>query len=190
MFILGICGSPREGGNADILLEKALEGARASGAETEKIILNRLKMVPCQECDEVRDDGTCKVEDDFQPLYEKVKKADGLILAAPIFFGSLSAQTKTMVDRFQCHWRYKYVLKKDVSKNEKSAALILVEASRRDSFLENAKSIVKNLFATINFTYKDELFCQGVDTKKAIQRYPDCLTKAFEIGKKLAGEKK
>ena len=59
MKIIGIGGSPRIGGNADILLDKALEGARSIGAETEKVILNTLKIAPCQECENLKDDGSC-----------------------------------------------------------------------------------------------------------------------------------
>ncbi len=182
MYILGINGSPRIGGNTDILLDKALEGAKTKGAKTEKVILNKLKISPCQECEKVRDDGTCIVEDDFQALYEKVKKADALVLASPIFFGSLSAQTKIMIDRFQCYWRYRYILKKATSQKTRPGALILVEASKRGDFFNNAKSIVKNFFATIDVDYKGELFCPGVDTKAAIAKHPDFLQKAFELG--------
>ncbi len=194
MYVLGISGSPRIGGNTDILLDKALEGAKTKGAKIEKVILNKLKIAPCQECEKIRNDGTCIVEDDFQGLYEKVKKADALILASPIFFGSLSAQTKIMIDRFQCYWRYKYILKKtetgDCKKSrakargkQKPGVLILVEASKREDFFDNAKSIVKNLFATINVDYKEELFCPGVDDKGAVTKHPDFLQKAFELGK-------
>ncbi|OGW76001.1 MAG: hypothetical protein A2Z72_05580 [Omnitrophica bacterium RBG_13_46_9] len=185
MYVLGISGSPRIGGNTDILLDRALEGARIKGAKTEKIILNKLKMSPCQECEDMRDDGTCKVEDDFQKLYGEVKRADGLILASPIFFGSLTAQTKIMVDRFQCYWRYRYILRKGSSEEKIPGAFICVEASKRDDFFDNAKSIVKNLFATAGINYKEELFCPGVDNKAAILKYPDCLDKAFDLGKNL-----
>ena len=120
MKVLGINGSPRIGGNTDILLDKVLEGAESRGAQTEKVILNRLKFSPCQECENMRDDGTCLVEDDMQPLYKKIGEADAIVLASPIFFGSLSAQTKMMVDRFQCLWRAKYILKKIAPEKKKS----------------------------------------------------------------------
>ncbi len=186
MRVLGISGSPRTGGNTDILLEKSLEGARSNGAETEKIILNDLKMSPCQECVKMPDDGTCKIQDDFTGLYEKIKKADAVILASPIFFGSLSAQTKIMIDRFQCYWRYKYILKKPETFGQKPGALILIEASKRDSFLENAKSIVKNFFATTGIRYKKELFCRGIDAKGAILGRPGRLAEAYNLGKELS----
>ena len=186
MYVLGINGSPRIGGNTDILIDKVLEGAKAKGAKTEKVILNTLKFSPCQECENIRDDGTCIVEDDMQPLYKKIDEADAIILASPIFFGSLSAQTKMMIDRFQCSWRAKYILKKDIFKKKKKGCFISVEASIRKDFFDNAKSIVKNLFATINVDYKEELFCSGVDEKASILRHPDILEKAFELGKRIA----
>ena len=186
MKILGINGSPRIGGNTDILLDKVLEGARSKGAETEKVVLNNLKFSPCQECENLKDDGSCIIEDDMQSLYKKIEKADGVILASPIFFGSLSAQTKMMIDRFQCIWRAKYVLKIDIFKKKKIGGFISVEASTREDFFDNAKSIVKNLFKTINVSYKEELFCSGVDEKGSILKHPEVLKKAFTLGERIA----
>ncbi len=185
MKILGINGSPRIGGNTDILLDKILEGAKSKGAKIEKVILNTLKFSPCQECENIRDDGTCIVEDDMQPLYKKIEQADVIILASPIFFGSLSAQTKMMIDRFQCAWRAKYILKKDIFNRSCKGAFISVEASDRKDFFDNAKSIVKNFFATINTDYNEELLCSGIDEKGKILKHPDILKKAFELGERI-----
>jgi len=185
MKVLGINGSPRIGGNTDILLDKVLEGVRSKGAETKKIILNTLKFSPCQECSKLRDDGTCIVEDDMQIVYREIEKADAIILASPIFFGSLSAQTKMMIDRFQCLWRAKYILKMKTPVKKKAGAFISVEASTREDFFAHAKAIVKNLFVTINTDYKEELFCPGIDAKRKILNYPDFLRKAFELGQRM-----
>ncbi|MFC1624460.1 flavodoxin family protein [Candidatus Omnitrophota bacterium] len=182
MKVLGINGSPRIGGNTDLLLDKVLEGAKVKGGEIEKIILNKLKFSPCLECENVKDDGSCIVEDDMQMVYKKIKEIDVLILASPIFFGSLSAQTKMMIDRFQCLWRAKYILKKDTGFKNIKGAFISVEGSNRQDFFDNAKSIVKNIFATINVDYKDELFCPNIDSKLSILKKPDFLKKAFELG--------
>ena len=126
MNVLGINGSPRMGGNTDILLDKALEGAQGKGSEIEKVILNTLKFSPCQECEVLKDDGSCIINDDMQPLYKKIKESDAIILASPIFFGSLTAQTKMMIDRFQCAWRARYILKKDIFKKKRCGAFISV----------------------------------------------------------------
>ena len=185
MYILGILGSPRAGGNTDTLLEKALEGARSKGAKTEKIVLNDLKMVPCQECEQVKGDGTCKIEDDFQAVFKKMKEADAVIFASPIFFGSLSAQSKILIDRFQCKWSYKYS-KKEAGVKKKPGALILAEASKRDDFLQNAEDIAKNFLATADISYDKKLFCQGLEGKKAALEKKDLLEKAMKSGKELA----
>jgi len=185
MYVLGISGSPRLKGNTDILLEKALSASASKGVKTEKVVLNNLKMIPCQECETVKDDGTCKIEDDFQSLYEKIMKADAIIVASPIFFGSLSAQTKIMIDRFQCYWRYKYVLKKAKLKKKKPGAFISVEGSTREDFFDNAKVIIKNFFTVIDIKYEEELLFGGLDEKGDILKHKDYLNKASVLGENI-----
>jgi len=186
MKVLGINGSPRIGGNTDILLDRVLEGAKTKGAEIEKIILNKLKFSPCQECDKMADDGLCLVKDDMQAVYEKIKGSDAIVFASPVFFGSLSAQSKMMIDRFQCAWRAKYILRKDTGYKKIPGIFISLEGSARKDFFENAKSIARNLFATINADYQGELFCSGVNEKAGILKHAGCLKKAFELGARIA----
>ena len=185
MKVLGINGSPRIGGNTDILLDKVMEGAESKGAETEKIILNKLKFVPCQECEKMADDGGCLVKDGMQPVYKKIKEADAIVFASPVFFGSLSAQSKMMIDRFQCAWRAKYILKKAAGYKKIPGAFISVEGSNRKDFFENSRAIVRNFFATINVGYKYELFCPTIEARGDILKHPGYLKKAFDIGAKL-----
>ncbi len=183
--VLGINGSPRAGGNADILLDKALEGAESKGAISEKIILNKLKFVPCQECSKIKSGVNCAIKDDMAGVYKKIKAADAVIIASPIFFGSLTAQTKMMVDRFQCAWHAKYVLKKDAFSEKKTGAFIAVSMADRIDFFENARSIVRNLFATINIKYADELFFPGLEKKGDALKHPDLLRKAYSLGENI-----
>lgn len=190
MYVLGINASPRIGGNTDILLDNALKGARSAGAKTEKIALGRLKFSPCQECENMPSDGSCLINDDMQGAYLKIKNADAIIFASPIFFGSLSAQAKAMIDRFQCAWRGKVIFKKDIFADKKRlGAFISPEASERKDFFGNAKAIVKNFFAVINAEYKEELFCPGVDDKGAVSKHQNYLEKAAELGKRITSLK-
>ncbi|MCL5674740.1 MAG: flavodoxin family protein [Candidatus Omnitrophica bacterium] len=186
MKVLGINGSPRIGGNTDILLDRVLEGAKSAGAETEKIILNRLKFVGCQECREIPDERPCIVMDDMQSVYPRIKQADVIILASPIFFGSISAQTKAMIDRFQCAWASKYIFKRDMFAEKKVGAFILVEGTHSENYLKNAQLIVKIFFNVINVEYKYELFCPGTDKKGSVLNKPDCMEKAFQLGEKIS----
>ena len=185
MFVLGINGSPRIGGNTDILIDRVLNGAKEKGAKTEKIILNTLKFALCQECKNTRNDGICIIEDDMQLVYKKVKKADAIILASPIFFGSLSAQMKMMIDRFQCVWKAKCIFKKDLYKRKRIGSFICVQASKKRNFCNDAKAIVKNFFSVIDVIYKEEFFCSGIDEKGEILKYPKFLEESFELGKRI-----
>lgn len=188
MKILGINGSPRTGGNTDVLLEIALSRAKENGAEVEKVMLNKMNISGCQECENARTDGSCIVSDDMQLLYGKIYESNVIILASPVFFGSLTAQTKTMIDRFECVWTAKYIHKTIKIQTNKVGAFICVSASGRKDFFENAKSIVKNFFVTVGVGYKEELWCTGVDEKAKIFKKPDCLKKAGDMGNKLALE--
>lgn len=185
MKVLGINGSPRRRGNTDMLLDRVLEGSKSKGAEIEKIILNKLKFVPCQECEDIKDDGTCIIEDDMRLVYEKIRNSDALILASPIFFGSLSAQTKMMIDRFQCLWRAKYMLKRDIGYKKIKGVFVSVEASDRQDFFNNAKAIVKNLFSVINVDYSEELLCTNIDDMGSILKHPGCMERAFQLGRNI-----
>ena len=182
---MGILGSPRRGGNSEILLDKALEGVKAKGADTDKIVLNELKFVPCQECGGCARSGRCVIDDDFQLIYKKIDQAGALIISSPIFFGSLSAQVKAMIDRYQCAWQAKYVLGKSLAKAGKKGALMLVSASDREKFFQNAESIVKNFFAVLEIKFQDKLYCPNVDEKAKILSYPDCLKRALALGENI-----
>lgn len=187
MYILGIGGSPRKGGNSDILLEKALEGARSAGSKTEKIILNDLSFKPCQECGGCDRTGSCVIRDDMVLVYTKVEEADALIIASPIFFGSLSAQTKAMIDRFQCAWIARNILKRPVAPGKRrSGAFLCTGAFAKAAFFENAKSVVRIFFATLDVRYAGETFCGGVDEKGSVRKRPEVIAKARAIGEGLA----
>ena len=184
MNVLGILGSPRRGGNAERLLDKALEGASVSGASVEKISLNELSIRPCQECGGCDDTGECVIADDMTVIYDSIDKADVVILASPVFFGELTAQTKAMIDRFQCRWVKKYRLK-NTSSAGKKGAFLCVSAWHKEEFFENAKKIAKIFFVVLDIAYAGDVWCQGVSGKGDIEKHPDSLEAAFKLGKDL-----
>src|SRR5512136_288519 len=111
MKVLGIFGSPRRGGNTEILLEEALKGAEAEGAEVERLHLTDINITPCKECHGCDRTGECILQDDMQKIYPKLLEADVIILASPIFFYGVSAWAKSLIDRSQAFWPRKYLLK-------------------------------------------------------------------------------
>ncbi|MHB0859141.1 MAG: flavodoxin family protein [Anaerolineae bacterium] len=100
MKVLAFHGSPRVGGNTESMVAEVLRGAREAGAEVEMIALNKLDISPCQACEACKKTGRCRIQDDMQPLYDKILEADALVLGTPIYFWGPSAQLKRFIDRW------------------------------------------------------------------------------------------
>ncbi|MEE9353054.1 MAG: flavodoxin family protein [Candidatus Thorarchaeota archaeon] len=98
--LLGIVGSPRRGGNTEILVDEILAGAAEAGADTEKIILNELNILPCQACDACKDGGECVQEDDMSELLKQMERCQIWVLGTPVYWWSPSAQLKAFIDRW------------------------------------------------------------------------------------------
>jgi multimeric flavodoxin WrbA len=97
--VIGIVGSPRVGGNTEIIVNEALKTAREEGAETELIRLSDKEIKPCDACLSCRKTGECRIKDDFQEIFDKMVKADGIILASPVYFGSATPQIMALIHR-------------------------------------------------------------------------------------------
>src|SRR4030042_3822810 len=88
--VLCIAGSPRRGGNTDLLLQEVMAGAISQGAEVKTIILSELDIAPCRHCDGCLETGKCVIPDDMQWIYEELRGVGRLVLASPIFFMGLT----------------------------------------------------------------------------------------------------
>ena len=102
MKIIGICGSPREGAT-EFLLKRALSDLeKEESFETQFITVKDKNISPCTHCNDcVESKGKCSISDDMDEIYEALRQADGIIMASPIHFGSISAQLKAVIDRCQ-----------------------------------------------------------------------------------------
>jgi multimeric flavodoxin WrbA len=190
MYVLGISGSPKADGLANLLLDKALEGAGASGVQSlEKIILNNLSFRPCQECGGCDKTGVCILDDDMRSIYEKLANADVVIAASPVYFGSITAQLKAMIDRCHSSWIAKYTLKKEIFINKKRKGVFLCVAGKESKeYFESAKKIMKIFFITRNIEYSSDLFIGGLNTMPADSpKRTAALEKAFRLGADLIG---
>jgi multimeric flavodoxin WrbA len=184
--ILGIMGSPRIGGNTDLLLDAALSGARSQGDEVEKIVVDRLNISPCREHYGCLEDGNCVIRDDMDALYAKLLEADAIIVASPMFFYGITAQLKALIDRCQALWARKHVLKQTWPGAGRKGAFIAVGATKGETLFDGSKATVKYFFKTIGVEYAEELLIRGVDQKGDIQKHPSALKDAFELGQRLA----
>lgn len=98
--VLIISASPRRHGNSDLLCDRFLEGAKAAGHTAEKVFLRDKKINYCLACEGCKKNGgTCVQKDDMAELLEKMLAADVLVLATPVYFYTMNAQMKALIDR-------------------------------------------------------------------------------------------
>lgn len=188
MQILAITSSPRRGGNSETMLDAAVQGARSAGADVEKVALRDLGFKPCLNCGGCHQTGRCVQQDEYAALNEKLRAADRLLLATPIFFGSMCAQLKCLVDRGQPFWAEKYLLKRPSQPRaaERRGLLLACGGFKKgDKFLANAEQIVKIYLLCLEMRYAGAIFQPGVDEKGAILNHPETLERCRAAGAEL-----
>ena len=111
--VLIISSSPRKGGNSDTLCDKFMEGAKSAGNEVEKISLREKKINYCTGCGfcNTNDNTACSQKDDASEILDKMVEADVIVLATPVYFYTMCAQLKTLIDR--CCARYTHIENKE-----------------------------------------------------------------------------
>ncbi len=189
MKVLGIYGSPRKGGNSDVLLDEALKGAESAGARVSSIRCCDLKINGCVECGGCDKTGKCVVDDDMQSVYPQLEEADAIILASPIFFYSMTSQAKALIDRCQAAWCKRMLNKKpDRRKTYEGGRgyLICVGATKGSNLFEGSQLVGKYFYDALDMEYGGGVFAKSVEGKGDIAKHPDIVKEAFELGKEAA----
>lgn len=97
--VLIISASPRKGGNSDTLCDQFRKGAEEAGNRVDKIRLAELSIDYCSACYACKKIGHCVKQDDMEAVLSKMREADVIVLATPVYFFTMCAQMKTMIDR-------------------------------------------------------------------------------------------
>jgi len=190
--ILGIAGSPRKKGNSEMLLDAALEGAAAAGADVEKIRVCDLDIGPCVECGGCEKEGICVIDDEMQGVYPKFLAADVVVIATPMFFMNVPSQLKAFIDRFQCIWARKYVLKQPVREGvarKPRGVVMAVGGTKGATLFQGLEQLMRVFFAIMEMEFDKEnsMFLRSIDAKGDIGRHETALDDARKLGEKLAG---
>ncbi len=119
MRVLGIVGSPRKNGNTEILMREALKVAHGAGCATDIFLMSEKHVAPCDACGTCFELESCVVKDDMQELYALMERAQAIIIGSPVYFGSVSAQTKAIMDRMFA------LLKRRALKDKVAGALVV-----------------------------------------------------------------
>jgi multimeric flavodoxin WrbA len=181
--ILAIYGSPRRKGNTTLLLKNAVKGAIEAGAEVEEIILRDLKMSPCLEIYGCKETGRCVIQDDFQQVYDKLLSCQGLMLASPIFFYTVSAHTKILMDRCQSLWVKKYWIEKNTIEKPKftrKGLFISVGATKGKRLFEGTLLSIRYFFEILDMELWRSLLYRSLEYLLEAHRSGKELVQAIE----------
>lgn len=183
MKVVGFVGSPRKGGNTDVLVQKALEGAQTKGAETRIFYLNDLNIKGCQACMACKTKmDSCVQKDDMTTLYQEISEADGVVIGSPIYMGNITGQAKVFLDRW-----YAFVtgdFKSRLAPGKK--ALIVLPQGQPDANLFTGTG--KGISGVLKFLVKmdsETLIAPGVRDKGAVANNAEIMAKAAEAGARL-----
>jgi len=183
MKILGIATSPRKGANSQTLVEHILAGAKKAGATTELVRICDLDIAPCKGCNTCRtgDDG-CIIGDDMGELWEKMVKADAIVLGSPVYWGRLNAQAYPFIDRFYAH------LKPDFSTDfpkGKKIVLALTCGGMPPEALAPLNAYVKATFGYLGCVDAGYIAQNQCADPHDLARFPETIKKAEDLGKAL-----
>ena len=175
--ILILLGSPRKGGNSDLLCDEFMRGALESGHRAEKIVLSERGIGYCTGCYLCRlSNGVCSIEDDMQEVLSKIIKADVLVLSTPVYFYSISAQLKTVIDRTVARW-------KEIK--DKDMYYIVVSGEHDMDYCNSALTYLRNYAKCIQGSNERGVLCGvGVYDKGEI-RNTEAIVAAYEMGKNV-----
>jgi multimeric flavodoxin WrbA len=184
--IVAIYGSPRRKGNTATLLKKAVAGARDSGAQVDEIVLRDLKVSPCMEIYGCKNGGECRIQDDFQKVRDQILQASGLMLASPIFFYTVSAHTKILMDRFQSLWVKKYWVDKHPPNQRqimRKGLFIAAGATKGKKLFDGVLLTIRYFFDVMDMELWNSLLYRGLDFEDDVLKFPAYLDEAYQAGK-------
>ena len=191
--ILGIGGSPRKGGNSDILLEHIVAGARSAGATTDTIQLRDLAFQSCTGCERCRRDKRCTgLADEMAVVYEKLENSRGLVLISPVHSYTVTALMKALLDRLYCYYDFGEqrpgpVASRLAGQARKAVvAAVGEQATAEEGGMDTTMIILRRNIEILGYEIIGELPVLGVFDRGAIDGHRQTLERAAQLGRQLA----
>ncbi|AGB41918.1 multimeric flavodoxin WrbA [Halobacteroides halobius DSM 5150] len=190
---LSVLGSPRHNGNNALLLQEINSSLKENcNIKLDKIEIDNLDISPCLSCDYCKKNINCTIADDMIKLYSKFDEADIILISSPLYFNTVSAQLKAMIDRCQALWANRFVLKKPLIDPNKKRLGAFVSTAGQPITNDRFKYVTSTLdlfFKAISADYYDNFFVGNIDHKPITNR-PKIISDAYDWGERLAQELK
>ena len=173
--VLILSGSPRKGGNSDILCDEFMRGAIEADNAVEKIRVTEKKIAPCTGCYFCRNNGgRCALNDDMTDILQKIIDCNVLVLSSPVYFYSICAQLKAVIDRTVARWT-------DIANKE--LYYIATAAEEDEDTLDTTLACFHGFAMCIDgYEEKGTLYGKGVSEKGEVKTRPELMQIAYEMG--------
>lgn len=185
-------GSPRRGGNTDILAEAMLSQAQGRKVKTVHLFASRMRIKPCTGCGGCEREGRCVLDDQMARVYPLLEQSHRILIATPVYFYGVTAQLKLMIDRCQPLWSRKYLLGNPLPTHldglERRGYLVAAAGSFGKRVFEGVLLTVGIFLDALNVRFKDSLLVRGVDRKAQVYDLPHELQRAQAIGRDMVSE--
>jgi multimeric flavodoxin WrbA len=176
--ILGIIGSPRSGGNTDILIDEVLAGATAEGAFVDKAYLSKINISSCRGCETCAKTKKCAIQDDMPNLLAKMDHCDIWVLGTPVYFWGPTGWFKSYVDRW-------HGAKYSLDFKKKSVVLVIPFEDTKLATAHFTVGMLQKTFEYLGITLIESILAPGVFARGCVKEHPDILMEAYRIGQKV-----
>jgi multimeric flavodoxin WrbA len=180
--ILAVIGSPRKGGNTDLLVGKMAEGAASKGAKVDTLRLGELNIRECDGCHVCWQRKPCSKRDDMLNIYPKIIESDAIIFGTPVYWYGPTALMKAFIDRFVY---FNCPENRAKIKGKKAVIVIPFEEQNPDT----ARPVVEffeKCFNYLEMHLAGSIIAAGVSDKGDVLKKPDRLQEAYEMGARLS----
>ena len=168
MKIIGFVGSPHKSGNTAWAVEKVLEGAKQTGADTVLFSSGSLDMKPCKGClGCVNNSNGCVIKDDMQKIYTEVKDADAIVFASPVYMGQMTGQAKVFMDRLFSVNKPRFSPHYKEQKVKKKLLLVFTQGNPDETKFKAYFDYTKMMFEMLEYDTKDTIVVAGTRSEEA-----------------------
>jgi multimeric flavodoxin WrbA len=182
--ILAVVGSPRKGGNTEILVLKMAEGAEAAGAQVEVIRLGELQIRECDGCHACWRGRPCSKKDDMQGIYPKIAASETIVFGTPVYWYGPTALMKAFIDRFVY---FNCEANRLMIRGKQAAVAVVLEETHEQTWRPVVEFFERSL-AYLEMELAGTIIVPGVGEKGAILKQPERLDDAYRLGSRLAGD--
>jgi multimeric flavodoxin WrbA len=183
-LIVVLKSSPRSKSNSSILADQAAAGASSKGAKVEVFDLAAMQIRPCDACDFCQEgDVGCSVKDDMQQIYPRLREAQGIVIASPVYWFTLSAQAKLCIDRWyalQGNWGNALAGKR--------FGLVLAYGDT-DPYTSGGINAIRTFQDIVRYLHGDPVgivYTTSLEPGDVLNR-GELLEKAYHLGERMAG---